>query len=276
MVGNAGSLPEGLKHLGDFEALPAIMAQHRPHRIIWAGDWPGQEDAVQKWEQGGIQVDSGPWAYEKLYLRVCSEGLPPSEILTSPVLAASPAMMSLQATYSNLVGLTLLITLLPLMLVLGILSWLAAGGRGSMMERTECAGFQGIPFKRLYFRTRNVKGEITWMGRLLMALRITGLPQLINLVRGDMAMFGPAPARQVFAQHLGELIPAYSHRLTMRPGLLGWAQVHLRPEQGVREEILQLEYDLYYIKLCSPSLDFEILLRTLLRVSHVPQRSRAA
>jgi lipopolysaccharide/colanic/teichoic acid biosynthesis glycosyltransferase len=190
--------------------------------------------------------------------------------MSSPALAASPAMMSLQATYSNLVGLAFLVTLSPLLVALAVLSRIAAGP-GPMLDRVECAGFQGIPFQRLYFRTRSQTGELSWAGKIISTLRLTGLPQLINLVRGEMAMFGPAPARAIFSGHLSKTIPPYSHRLSMRPGVLGWAQVHQRVQQGLREEVLQLEYDLYYIKQCSPSLDFEILLRTLLRVPYVPR-----
>lgn len=261
-----------LPYLGKFESAAELVQQRIPRRIIIAGSqlWPEQSTLVEQWTKQGITVEDLSSAYEKLYLRVCSDQLTPAEILTSPALAASPVMMSLQATYSNLAGLAFLITLAPLLVVLTLLSRWAAGP-GTMLDRVECAGFQGIPFQRLQFRTRSIEtGELTWIGTIIATLHLTGLPQLINLVRGEMAMFGPAPARVVFSEYLSKTIPPYSHRLTMRPGVLGWARIHLRPQQGVREEVLQLEYDLYYITQCSPTLDFEILLRTMLRVPHIP------
>jgi len=277
-------LPPGLASLGDIGSIADVVARNNVRRILVAGP-RGEQDApdqvpdlamVEGWTKAGILVEDLPTAYETLYLRVCSEGLTPSEILRSPALAASPAMMSLQATYSNLVGLALLITLSPLIVVLAILSRMAAGP-GPFLDHVECAGFQGIPFQRLYFRIRSARtGKQTAVGAAIGALRLTGLPQLINLVRGEMAMFGPVPARKVFSDYLEKTIPPYSHRLSMRPGILGWTRAHLSPREGVREEVLQLEYDLYYIKQCSPTLDFEILLRTILRVPHLPRRSPSA
>jgi len=152
--------------------------------------------------------------------------------------------------------------------VLSLVSGIAAG-RGPILDRAECAGFQAIPFHRLRFRTRHaLHGRLTWIGKIIEWLRLTGLPQVINIVRGEMAMFGPAPVRKEFADALVTRIPLYARRFSTRPGLLGWAQVHM--PRGVPEATLQLEYDLYYIKECSPSLDFEILLRALLRARRTP------
>jgi len=89
------------------------------------------------------------------------------------------------------------------------------------------------------------------------------LPRLINVVRGEMAFFGPPPVRYEFARRLGEAIPVYAHRFTIKPGIMGWSQVNLAGEAGVSDEALRLEYDLYYIKQNSVSLDLEILIRTL-------------
>jgi lipopolysaccharide/colanic/teichoic acid biosynthesis glycosyltransferase len=104
-------------------------------------------------------------------------------------------------------------------------------------------------------------------------LRLTNLPRLINVVRGEMALFGPRPVRSVFADRLCELMPAYVFRFTVKPGIFGWSQAHFAETGGVPEEGLSLEYDFYYIRQESPSLDLDILLRTLLRR---PEAGRAA
>ena len=102
------------------------------------------------------------------------------------------------------------------------------------------------------------------MGRLLTGLHLVNLPQLINVVRGEMGLFGPAPVRREFADRLCQLIPAYAHRFAVKPGLLGWAQANLRGA-GAPDDAVSLGYDLYYAKQQSPSFDIAILLRTLFR-----------
>ena len=108
------------------------------------------------------------------------------------------------------------------------------------------------------------RSSITWIGAILERLRLTKLPQLVNIVRGEMALFGPQPVRTAFAGRMDALIPFYTRKLTVKAGLFGWAQVHTRGPRGVQEETLQLEYDMYYLTQCSPSLDMEILVRTIL------------
>ena len=184
------------------------------------------------------------------------------------ILRVAQNVVAVQAVYSNLLGLTLLVVLSPVLIVLGVVARGAAGA-GSFFDEAECAGFQNIPFARLRFRTRRARsGELTWVGRVILRLGLVNLPQFLNIVRGEMALFGPPPVRRELASRLRQLIPFYAHRFTMKPGLLGWAQTHRRLIQGIPEETLQLEYDLYYIKESSPSLDFEILLRRLLGVRH--------
>jgi lipopolysaccharide/colanic/teichoic acid biosynthesis glycosyltransferase len=100
---------------------------------------------------------------------------------------------------------------------------------------------------------------------LIARLRLTCLPQLINVFRGEMTLFGPRPVRSVFAERLHRLIPAYVHRFTVKPGIFGWAQAHFAETGGVPEEALSLEYDFYYIRQESPSLDLDILLRSVFR-----------
>jgi len=267
----ASDLSQSVIAIGDFAGLAGAVAAQRPTRILVSFPDPAARTMSDEWLQycaAGIEVDHMADVYERLSLRVCTEGLPPADLLSSTAFSASRPIMALQATYSNLLGLALLIALFPVIAVLSLVSGIAAG-RGPILDRAECAGFQAIPFHRLRFRTRHaLHGRLTWIGKIIEWLRLTGLPQVINIVRGEMAMFGPAPVRKEFADALVKRIPLYARRFSTRPGLLGWAQVHM--PRGVPEATLQLEYDLYYIKECSPSLDFEILLRALLRARRTP------
>jgi lipopolysaccharide/colanic/teichoic acid biosynthesis glycosyltransferase len=163
-----------------------------------------------------------------------------------------------------LIGLLLLLALFPVLAVV-TLAVAAFSGRGPTFESAEYAGFQNIPFRLLRFRTLRTDGSglPTGVGRWISRLHLVHLPGLINIVRGEMALFGPRPARREFAQRLAEVIPLYAVRCSVKPGILGWAQMHLRRAPAPPCEILQIGYDLYYIKRASCLLDPEILIRTL-------------
>jgi lipopolysaccharide/colanic/teichoic acid biosynthesis glycosyltransferase len=220
----------------------------------------------------GMELETAAAAQERSLQRVPVETLKPSDLLWPDTPRANRPVMALQAVYSNLIGLALLVAFSPLLLVAGIVSRLAAGS-GPFFELVECAGFQGIPFHRRRFQTKHaLTGEVTGPGRLLMRLRLTGLPQLINLVRGEMALFGPQPVRLVFAERLDRLCPLFSRRLCVKPGIFGWAQAHSRRKSATeglmssqfQEEHARVAYDLYYLKFGSPLMDLEILGRTLI------------
>ena len=109
---------------------------------------------------------------------------------------------------------------------------------------------------------------------MICRLHLVNMPQLINVVRGEMALFGPPPVRTRFAERLRQLLPIYSQRFAVKPGILGWSQVNLRSCEPAPDETLRLEYDLYYVKQESPSLDLDIFVRTILGVPasypHIP------
>jgi lipopolysaccharide/colanic/teichoic acid biosynthesis glycosyltransferase len=106
---------------------------------------------------------------------------------------------------------------------------------------------------------------MTRAGRVISRLHLTNLPQLINVVRGEMALVGPRAVRQDFAYFLTGLMPFYSHRFSVKPGIMGWAQVNAAGRDMPADECLQVEYDLYYIKEGSPWLDGQILIEALKR-----------
>lgn len=270
-------VPAGVKLLGDFSAAESVVKTQRPERIIvdtrrWSESVPPRFLLACKLD--GITLQDAAATYQKLFLRVSMDTLRPAELVWSPAFRANRLAMATQTIYSNLAGLAALVGLSPLLLIVAIVSRLAAGS-GPMLEHVECAGFQGIPFDILRFRTRHAEsGKTTWAGRMIEALRLTNLPQLINIVRGEMALFGPQPVRTEFVIRMQALIPFYTHKLTVKPGLFGWAQVHARGSRGLHEELLTMEYDIYYLTQCSPSLDLEILVRTLLGARRAPERAR--
>jgi lipopolysaccharide/colanic/teichoic acid biosynthesis glycosyltransferase len=246
----------------------------------------------------GIELATSAMAWERSLQRVPVESLRPVDLLWPDTSRANRPVMALQAIYSNVIGLTLLVALSPILIAAGAASRIAAAP-GPMFEEVECAGFQGIPFRRRRFRvTHAATGNLTRIGALLTRWRLAGLPQLINLVRGEMALFGPQPVRVAFSEYLDRLCPAFSRHLSVKPGIFGWAQANSRLNEvrhdrsltvaaqnrfscsqslaeprpsasgsldmQLQEEHQRLSYDLYYLDYGSPLMDLEILLRTAL------------
>jgi lipopolysaccharide/colanic/teichoic acid biosynthesis glycosyltransferase len=109
------------------------------------------------------------------------------------------------------------------------------------------------------------KGDprITPVGRWLRSLRLDELPQLLNVVRGEMSIVGPRPERPEFVQTLTEQIPYYRQRHCVKPGITGWAQINHKYGDTIEDTIRKLEFDLFYIKNLAPSLDAYIIFHTL-------------
>jgi lipopolysaccharide/colanic/teichoic acid biosynthesis glycosyltransferase len=105
--------------------------------------------------------------------------------------------------------------------------------------------------------------RITRVGKIIRKLRMDELPQLWNILKGDMSFVGPRPEREHFVKELEELIPYYRERHTVKPGLSGWAQVSYRYGASVDDAIEKLNYDLFYIKNMSFLMDLMIVLRTI-------------
>jgi exopolysaccharide biosynthesis polyprenyl glycosylphosphotransferase len=108
--------------------------------------------------------------------------------------------------------------------------------------------------------------RITRVGKILRRMRLDELPQILNILRGDLHLIGPRPERPEFYAQLAQEIPFYSVRLALKPGLTGWAQIKYRYGSSVEETLVKLQYDLYYIKNRSPLLDIKILLRTIWKI----------
>ncbi|MCZ7543109.1 MAG: sugar transferase [Anaerolineae bacterium] len=108
--------------------------------------------------------------------------------------------------------------------------------------------------------------RITAVGRILRKTRLDELPQLLNVLRGEMSMIGPRPERPEFVAALADDIPFYRTRLVVKPGLTGWAQVRYRYGSTRHDALVKLQYDLYYIRHQSLLLDMVILFRTIGKV----------
>ncbi len=105
--------------------------------------------------------------------------------------------------------------------------------------------------------------RITKVGKILRILRIDELPQMYNVLKGEMSLVGPRPERPFFVEKLSEQIPYYKRRLKVRPGITGWAQVKHKYDESIEDVKIKLRYDLFYIENMSIRMDMKILFRTV-------------
>jgi lipopolysaccharide/colanic/teichoic acid biosynthesis glycosyltransferase len=110
--------------------------------------------------------------------------------------------------------------------------------------------------------TRN-DPRVTKFGKFLRKTRLDEIPQFINILKGDMSFVGPRPERPEFVAQLSEQIPFYKERLLVKPGLSGWAQINFKYGESVEDAMTKLQYDLFYIKNRSFTLDISIILKTI-------------
>jgi lipopolysaccharide/colanic/teichoic acid biosynthesis glycosyltransferase len=260
-------LPAGARYLGDPRDAESILHEYRPTNVVISmEDWQSRisPSLLLDCRLSGMTVEESPAVYERLLSRVSCERLQPVELLLSSALRGDSRTIAIQSVYTNLIGLVLLLTLSPVMLIVACLI-AAFSGPGPVVESFECAGFQYIPFRLLRFRTTRLdsNGAGTVIGEIVTRLRLVNLPQLLNVVRGDMALVGPRPVRSEFARYLTDLMPFYSHRFSVKPGILGWAQLHPPDAGWPADECRQIEYDLFYVKEGSLWMDAEIMLEAL-------------
>lgn len=175
----------------------------------------------------------------------------------------------------GLLGASVILLTLPVMALLIYLD-----SPGPIFYSQERLGFRGKPFRIYKFRSMRPDAEsggqaiwaserdsrVTRVGRALRATHMDELPQVFNILRGEMSLIGPRPEREVFAGAMEEIDPSYRYRLAVKPGLTGWAQVKLGYGEGDNSELQKLRYDLDYIEHRSCSLDLAIIFKTLVEV----------
>jgi lipopolysaccharide/colanic/teichoic acid biosynthesis glycosyltransferase len=171
-------------------------------------------------------------------------------------------------------SLTLLLLTAPLVLLAGLLVKLTS--RGPIFYSQTRVGLGGRPFtiykiRTMYHNCERFSGarwsrpgdpRVMPVGRLLRRLHLDELPQLFNVLKGDMSLIGPRPERPEFVPQLEQAIPHYRERLRVLPGLTGLAQVHLPPDTDLASVRRKLAFDLYYIHRLGPWMDLRLLLLT--------------
>jgi lipopolysaccharide/colanic/teichoic acid biosynthesis glycosyltransferase len=261
---NTAALREAdVARLGPVAELPGIMAEYRPDWIVVAKQGeiePRWLDDFIELRFAGLHTEQVASLYETALGRVCSSEILPEAFLYTDTLEPNPFNLKLQSFYSKLVALAAIAITLPLVAVLLIL--VKATSRGPLLAREKRVGKNGEPFIMYRFCGAPRGGRATGTRKLLAGL-LDAYPQFWNVLRGEMSIIGPSPDRPEFAARLNHAIPFYAQRTAVKPGMTGWAQIHASRLGFPRDAMGRLEYDLYYVKNLSPSLDLSVMLRWL-------------
>lgn len=225
-------------------------------------------------KRAGFRIFSDVEFREQQLRRIDLDHLEPDWMLFADGLACSRAEMAARRLGDILVSLLLLIATLPVMAATAALIRLESPG--PVLYRQERVGLQGRVFTLLKFRSMQVDAEargpawaaqrdprVTRVGAVIRRLRIDELPQLINVLKGEMGFVGPRPERPHFVDQLAEVIPFYRDRACVKPGITGWAQVNYPYGASIEDARQKLSYDLYYVKHRNLFLDLLILFATV-------------
>jgi len=259
-------------------ALDRISRSQPPvHRIIVAmegrrGELPVQELLSLRFQ--GIAVEEVGTLRERLDGKIQLDGLRPSSFLYSEGFRLRASQQFTRQVVSIVAAATGLLLFLPFLPFVALAVKLSS--EGPVFFRQTRVGMAGRTFQVIKFRTMGTNAEadgakwatkndprVTKVGRFLRKTRIDEIPQLWNVLRGDMGFVGPRPERPEFVAWLSEELPFYYLRNLIRPGLTGWAQVRFGYGATLAETKEKLEYDLYYVKHMSLGLDLLIMFETI-------------
>lgn len=274
------SAPEeicGVLLLGGLTNLRQAAAEQRPDRIVVGMTERRNRLPMEQLLQlrlSGVHIEEAAVTFERLFHRVSTRDLRPSQLIFSAELGPQPQSVALQSVYSWLLGLIGVVVTLPIMGLVAVL--IKVSSPGPALFRQTRVGLRGSTFTLFKFRSMYLDAEastgavwatrddprITPLGRWLRRLRLDELPQLFNVIRGEMSVVGPRPERPEFVGVLEERIPFYVQRHCIKPGITGWAQINYKYGDTIEDSLKKLEFDLYYIKNLALSLDAYIIFHT--------------
>ncbi len=223
----------------------------------------------------GVKIDDATGLLEKISGKIEVHELHPSWLIFSEGFRLNYFFLSLRRLISFAISLTGLVLCLPL--VPFIAAAVKMSSPGQVFYRQKRVGLRGRVFTCYKFRTMRADAEVdtgaTWaldgdpritgVGRILRYLRLDEIPQMWNVLKGDMGFIGPRPERPEFVQQLTQQVPYYNLRHIVRPGITGWAQIRYKYGNTVEDARQKLQYDLFYIKNMSIGLDFWVFLHTI-------------
>jgi len=257
--------------------------------VVGLDDMGGMRELYQELKRlrfDGVEVLT-PLSVAEIYRGITPLGMVTEEVLMQASLESGLPMVWRMKRLSDIAIASLGIVLtLPLSVLVAVLIKLS-GPRAPVLYSQVRVGQFGKRFRIHKFRTMRHGAEsdtgptwaarndprITFVGRFLRRFRLDEVPQFINILRGEMSLVGPRPERPEMIALLEKEIPYYSERENIPPGLTGWAQVRYPYGESIEDAARKLEYDLYYMKHLSMSLDLQIILSTLRIVLFGKERS---
>jgi sugar transferase (PEP-CTERM system associated) len=266
VIARGSPLEETVRQLGIDEVIVAVRQQR-------GGVLPLR--ALLDCRLDGVQITDLARYFERVHGQVPIESLKVSWLIYGHGFRQNALRSFVKRCFDILISAALIALSAPVVVLAALL--IAAEGGGPIIYRQERVGFRGRTFTVLKLRSmlHNAEqdGKATWasrndaritrVGRLIRRTRIDELPQLLNVLKGEMSFVGPRPERPEFVAMLTEQIPFYAVRHSVKPGLTGWAQVRYSYGATVEQSIRKLEYDLYYVKNHTLLLDLVILLETV-------------
>jgi sugar transferase (PEP-CTERM system associated) len=223
----------------------------------------------------GVQVTDMARFFERVHGRIPIDSLKASWLIYGRGFRQGFLRTVVKRAFDIVVSLALIVPMLPVAIIITVLIAFESGA--PVIYRQQRVGLRGRVFDVLKFRSMRPDAEsdgkpawatvddprVTRLGTLLRRSRLDELPQLINVLRGEMSLVGPRPERPVFVSMLTEHIPFYAVRHSVKPGVTGWAQVRYCYGANIEQSMRKLEYDLYYVKNHTLILDLLILFATV-------------
>jgi sugar transferase (PEP-CTERM system associated) len=264
--------------IGTIEDIPAIVRARGIDRVVVSlsdarGKLPMEKLLEMKLD--GVTFDHLASVYEQYTGKIAVENLRPSWLIFSEGFRKSRFQLTLKRLLDLVAGTVGLIIALPLLLLVALAVKLTSSG--GVLYQQKRVGCRGHIFSVYKFRSMRADAEketgavwaaandsrVTPVGSFLRRTRLDELPQLWNIIRGDMSLVGPRPERPEFVTSLTQEIPFYGQRHTVRPGLTGWAQVQYTYGASLEDAMEKLQYDLFYIKNMSVAMDVFVIAKTV-------------
>jgi exopolysaccharide biosynthesis polyprenyl glycosylphosphotransferase len=259
------------------DSAPSAAAAAYLDRVIVCAETPRSPELIDQLidlKMHGIRVESAARFFEQATGRVYVDEIRPEWFVFSSGFENGRRKRLLKRAFDLSVATVMLILSMPFMLLAALV--IVAEGKGPVFFHQDRVGLHGKVFSIFKFRTMvtapsvatpqwtlDKDKRITRVGRFMRTFRIDELPQLLNVLRGEMTLVGPRPEQPYFCDLLAREIPYYHQRHTIPPGLTGWAQVRYQYGASIEESKRKLEFDLFYVKHLSIWLDLAILFETL-------------
>lgn len=264
--------------IGTVHEIDKIAKENNVKQVIFALDKKNEDilfEVIDKCEGMNLSYKIMPDLYD-----IISGQARTSQIYGFPLIDIMPELMpnwekALKRVMDIVVSIIIILLSLPITIITSIA--IKFESKGPIFYKQERVGLQGRPIKIVKFRSMVNDAEkksgpvwasqndprVTKVGAFIRKVRIDEIPQMINVLSGEMSLVGPRPERAFFVEKLSQEIPLYKRRLSVRPGVTGWAQVKHKYDETIEDVKTKLRYDLYYIENMSLRMDINILIRTV-------------